>query len=422
MHFWLCLDESTDQSDVSQLLIFVRTTFKDFSSKEELFDVCSLQGTTKGRDIYDAVKKTVDRVGGFSKCSAIVTDGAPAMTGEKTGLTGLLKENGVTCPMIHCLIHQGALCGKSMKKTEVFKLVKIINMLRVGNRVLLHRQLKQFLLEIEAEYGDLLLYNHVRWLSAGKCLERFFAIRKEIPEFLNKFVSSDTTELEEEIQSPEFLKQLAFLTDMTNHLNTLNLSLQGRNQVVSDMVGIVNGFRNKLKIFKRSLENNELTHFPCCLQLAAEKDQETIDFSDFSSYIQEIIEEFNTRFKETETLKSSVQLYMNPLGATIEEQEPHLQLELCDLQADTFLQTRQEKGSHFFKLLSSEKYSNLRQFGLKMTSMFGSAYICECVFSSIKFIKNQKVQKSTCKFFLVASSEISNNRAGGEHSFIGRWS
>ena len=57
MHFSLCLDESTDQSDVSQLLIFVRTTFEDFSSKEELFDVCSLQGTTKGRDIYDAVKK-----------------------------------------------------------------------------------------------------------------------------------------------------------------------------------------------------------------------------------------------------------------------------------------------------------------------------------------------------------------------------
>jgi len=99
MHFSLCLDESTDQSDVSQLLIFVRTTFEDFSSKEELFDVCSLQGTTKGRDIYDAVKKTVDRVGGFSKCSAIVTDGAPAMTGEKTGLTGLLKENGITCPI-----------------------------------------------------------------------------------------------------------------------------------------------------------------------------------------------------------------------------------------------------------------------------------------------------------------------------------
>jgi hypothetical protein len=32
-YFSLCLDESTDKSDVSQLLIFVRTTFEDFTSK-----------------------------------------------------------------------------------------------------------------------------------------------------------------------------------------------------------------------------------------------------------------------------------------------------------------------------------------------------------------------------------------------------
>ncbi|XP_050059755.1 general transcription factor II-I repeat domain-containing protein 2-like [Aphis gossypii] len=73
-YFSLCLDESTDQSDVSQLLIFVRTTFEDFTSKEELIDICPLYGTTKGKDVYEALKKTVDRIGGFNKCSAIATD------------------------------------------------------------------------------------------------------------------------------------------------------------------------------------------------------------------------------------------------------------------------------------------------------------------------------------------------------------
>ncbi|XP_072389274.1 general transcription factor II-I repeat domain-containing protein 2-like [Diabrotica undecimpunctata] len=85
-YFSLCLDESTDQTDVSQLLIFVRTTFDDFTSKEELFDICPLYGTTKGKDIYEAVKKTVDRIGGFDKCSAMATDGAPSMTGKKLDL------------------------------------------------------------------------------------------------------------------------------------------------------------------------------------------------------------------------------------------------------------------------------------------------------------------------------------------------
>lgn len=389
-YFSLCLDESTDQSDVSQLLIFVRTTFEDFTSKEELFDICPLHGTTKGKDIYEALKKTVDRIGGFNKCSAIATDGAPSMTGRKSGLVGLLRENGVTCPTIHCIIHQGALCGKSVKQDQVFKtVIKIINMIRGGNRSLLHRQLRQFLMETEAGYGDLLMYNHVRWLSAGKCMERFFTIRKQIPAFLSEYVSSDTTELEEKFQDPEFLRQLAFLTDLTNHLNSLNLSLQGRNQTISDLIGLINGFRNKLNVFKHALEKNNLAHFPSCLQLAEEFNNEiNIDFSCCSEQIQHVIDEFNTRFQDIESLKSSVLLYNNPLVATIEDQPPELQLELCDLQADMFLITRQEKGPEFFKLLSKEKFPNLRDFGLKMTSMFGSTYTCESAFSSMKFIKN----------------------------------
>jgi hypothetical protein len=42
-----------------------------------------------------------------------------------------------------------------------------------------------FLEENDASYdGDLLLHSQIRWLSAGKCLERFFALRREIRLFL----------------------------------------------------------------------------------------------------------------------------------------------------------------------------------------------------------------------------------------------
>lgn len=391
-YFSLCLDESTDQSDVAQLLIFVRTVSKDFSIKEELFDMCSLHGTTKGQDIYNAVKTSVDRIGGLSQCSVIVTDGAPVMLGKNIGLKGLLQKNGVTCPMIHCLIHQGALCGNSMKQDNIFKLVvKIINMIRGGNNALLHRQLKQFLEHMDSEYGDLLLFNNVRWLSAGMCLERFFAIRNEIPTFLRTYVKSDTTHLEEEFTNPEFLRQLGFITDLTNHLNAFNLQLQGRDKLILDMVGVVNGFRNKLRIFKRSLEKNELTHFPSCQKILEEfKEQgKELEFSDCCFELQEIIEQFDTRFHELEDLKPHILLFSNPLGVDIEQQDPNLQLELCDLQADPFFQTRQEKGPNFFKLLPEDKFPHLRNFGLRMTSMFGSTYICESVFSTMKIIKNK---------------------------------
>ncbi|KAK9890203.1 hypothetical protein WA026_010313 [Henosepilachna vigintioctopunctata] len=258
------------------------------------------------------------------------------MAGKKSGLVGLLRENGVTCPTIHCIIHQEALCGKSIKQDQVFKLViKIINLIRGGNRALLHRLLKQFLQETEAEYGDLLLYNLVSWLSAEKCMERFFAIRKDIPTFLNKYVPFDTTELEKKLEDPEFLVQLAFLTDFANHLNILNSSLQGKNQTISELLSIINGFRSKLKVFKQTLEDKNLIHFPSYLQLAEEFNE--IDFLSSHSQIQQVIDEFNTRFDEIESLKSSILLYNNPLGATIEGQPPELQVELCDMQADMFL-------------------------------------------------------------------------------------
>lgn len=387
--FSLCVDESIDQSDVSQLLIFIRMTYEDFSSKEELLNVCSLHGSTKGRDIYEALKNSVDRFGGFEKCSSIITDGAPAMVGEKSGLIGLLREDGMNFPAFHCIIHQQALCGKSLKQDETLqKIVKTINMIRGGNRALLHRQFRQFLEDMESEYGDLLLYNHVRWLSAGNCLQRFFVLRKDIPDFLNKFVPSDTTQLEEELQSTDFLRHLAFLTDITSHLNEVNLKLQGRGKLVSDLMGHINGFRNKLKLFHVTLGKNDVTHFPSCSQLALDF-EEALDFSEFCTDIECIISEFNSRFSDFDKVKPEVALFNNPMTANIEEQPSDLQLELCDLQADPFFQARTEKGAEFFRLLSHERFPNICDFGLKIISMFGSTYLCESAFSTMKMVKNR---------------------------------
>ena len=135
-----CLDESTDQTDTSQLLIFIRIVCEDFSIKEELLDFCSLHNTTKREDIFKAVKNSVKKIGDFDKCSSIVTDGAPAMIGKDNGLIGYLRKDKIMCTTFHCIIYKEVLCGKLIKKNNVFKLViKIINMIRGGNRALLHR-------------------------------------------------------------------------------------------------------------------------------------------------------------------------------------------------------------------------------------------------------------------------------------------
>jgi hypothetical protein len=52
VYFSFSLSDSTDQTYVSQLIIFVRAIQSDFSTHEEWLNFVSLHGTTKGSDIF----------------------------------------------------------------------------------------------------------------------------------------------------------------------------------------------------------------------------------------------------------------------------------------------------------------------------------------------------------------------------------
>ena len=57
--FLFTLDESTDISETSQLLIFTRTVEKKFPEQEELVKTCSLNGGTKGLTIDAALEPVI---------------------------------------------------------------------------------------------------------------------------------------------------------------------------------------------------------------------------------------------------------------------------------------------------------------------------------------------------------------------------
>lgn len=72
----LQLDESIDAVDISQLIIYIRMVFKNFSSKEELFTIIPLKGTTRGQDIFDAFKEYIKDISlPIHKLVSITTDG-----------------------------------------------------------------------------------------------------------------------------------------------------------------------------------------------------------------------------------------------------------------------------------------------------------------------------------------------------------
>lgn len=410
-YFSLCLDESTDNRHISQLSIFARIVQQNFSCVEELLGFVPLHGTTTGADIFSAVKTVLQKFNiDFSKCSAIITDGAKAMTGTKTGFFGQLKQRNLTIPLIHCIIHREALCGKAVKLCNAMQMVtKIINFIKGGNKFLSHRKFQQFLAEHNAVYTDVPLYCEVRWLSAGKCLEKFFAIRKEILLFLQEQSISKDKEFEGFFTNLESLSELAVITDLTNHLNSLNLTLQKANQNISELISSINSFQRKLIVLKNHLVQHSFHFFPCCQILAEEHDVE-IDFKQHIHILESVINQFETRFSDIGTLRDDLILFENPLTVPIEEQKLEFQEELCNLQTDISLKARPEKGIEFFKILKQSSYRLLIDFSLRIFSMFGSTYLCETSFSKMKFTKTSKRSSlhdaSLSSLMLVSTSNI----------------
>lgn len=99
----------------------------------------------------------------------------------------------------HCIVHQQAICGTVM-----------------GFRILE---------ECSANYGSLLLHTDIRWLSKGKVLQRFLSLLSEIKTFMESREEDATL-----LSDPEWLLDLAFLTDVTEKLKNLNLQLQGKDK------------------------------------------------------------------------------------------------------------------------------------------------------------------------------------------------
>lgn len=183
------MDESTDTTDIAQLIVFLR--YFDESKGEFVEDVlgmANLCGQTRGEDTYNAVigvlnEKEID----VKKIVSVATDGAPSMMGRERGLVQRLKLLHPQLISYHCIIHQSILCASLGEiYAEIMNtMMKLVNFLRASS-ALQHRLLRSLLMEVNAKFDNLLLHNNIRWLSKGKVLERFWAIRNELQLFLSQ--------------------------------------------------------------------------------------------------------------------------------------------------------------------------------------------------------------------------------------------
>ena len=84
-------------------------------------------------------------------------------------------------------------------------------------------------------------------LSKGRVLDRVFELRQQVYIFL----SDKCSPLADHYVDDCFCAKLAYLSDVFNQLNQLNLSMQGRNSSLFLAADKIEGFQKKIDFWKK---------------------------------------------------------------------------------------------------------------------------------------------------------------------------
>ncbi|KFM58258.1 General transcription factor II-I repeat domain-containing protein 2, partial [Stegodyphus mimosarum] len=382
--FSIACDESTDISGKAQLAVFLRSCDKNFNIFEELLELIPMPGTTTGEDIFTCVFGLLQKYNlPLAKLNSVATDGAPSMTGKNKGFVALLRKklseiHGSNIHHMHCIIHQEVLCTKVINMENVLSYIKkVINFIR--SRGLNQRQFTAFLSELDSEYSGLSYYTEVRWLSCSKILKQFWDLKEEICQFL-KTKNQDVSLF----YDPIWIQDLSFLVDITKHLTDLNLSLQGKDHIITNMFDIIKAFKCQLVLWEKQLKNEDLTHFPTCSMNKSSLD-DTCSYQKYAEKIANLTTEFETRFNDFSSLEDKFFLFSSIFSISIDSVPSHMQMEVIEIQCNSNLKAKFiEVGvPEFYKYLPA-RFENTRKFAYEIISMFGSTYRCEQLFSVMK--------------------------------------
>ncbi|KAF7693630.1 General transcription factor II-I repeat domain-containing protein 2A [Cucumispora dikerogammari] len=107
--------------------------------------------------------------------------------------------------------------------------------------------------------------------------------------------------------------------------------------------------------------------------------------------IDNLADEFEKRFKCFKTLEIHFNVLSSPFSVDPYLTQENLQLELVDLQVDNILKEKFKTVNllEFYGSLSEAAFPNLKDLASKVLTVFGSTYICEKAFSTLKINKSK---------------------------------
>ena len=164
----------------------------------------------------------------------------------RSGFVKKVKELAPEAKGTHYFIHRYAPTSKTLPtelKNVLDSVVKIVNFIKAGS--LKTCQLKELCKDMNATHETLLFHTAVRWLSKGNVLNRVFEMKDEIKLFLE---FKNKNEILSYFNDDNWITSLAYLADIFEKLNILNLKMQGKNTNIVQL-------RDNLKAFVEKLQN-----------------------------------------------------------------------------------------------------------------------------------------------------------------------
>ena len=215
--------------------------------KEELLFCSHLKKTTKAVDIFEKVSFFFKSENlSWENICGCCTDGAPAMLGTKSKFQVYVKKQNLNAKGVYCIIHRRALASKTLPpplREVLDQTIQMVNCVKGG--ALNSRLFKQLCIDMDADHYVLLFHIKTRWLSRGNVTKRVFELRDELKIF---FELEKKMEFASLLNNNRWIRYLAYMVDIFDQLNKLNLKMQGRNTNIIQ-------FKDSLKTFISKLDN-----------------------------------------------------------------------------------------------------------------------------------------------------------------------